>query len=1745
MTRRVLEQRQRTTLYLDTDGEVPVVLKVLRDRAPSAADLATFHNELTLTEGLDLPGVRRGLGRERVDGQPALVLQWIPGEPLTSWSVRGVDQVQEGLRIAIEVAGILDRVHGEGIIHGDINPSNLIHESVEQGVTLIDFGLATRFDRKLSSDDAAVLGGTLRFIAPEQTGRIDRTVDHRTDLYSLGATLYHLFSGAPPFDLADPLELVHAHIARRPKPLDQMCPWVEPPLSRVIMRLLEKNPEDRYQSARGARADLETCLSDLRRTGAMRRFELGRHDVPSALRVPEKLYGRDAAVATLVESWERAAGGAVEVALIGGGAGVGKSSLARAVRAAAALPRVIWAEGKCDRGNAPYAAIGRALERAIDRLLSESEDRVEALRERMREEVGGLGNVLAPIVPSVAQLVDLEEQAMPLGEEEAEHRFQFVFRAFVRALCRPDQLLVLFLDDLQWAGPETLDLVETLATDGAVGHLVLLGAHRDEDTTALDRMAARLEGERARLTRVALEPLGRDALVTLLVETLGSNAEELDALTTLVERKTQGNPFAIRQFLGTLFEEGVIRFDVERHRWDWDTSEAAELRIPNNVVDLLRQRLERLDPEATRGLRYAACIGPRFTIDALAALREEPASKTARTLAPAITSGLVQPLGAAARVIGSDAEEAAFAGVALAFAHDRLHEAALDLNDDAEQRAIHLRLGRWLRDAGGAPRSDDRTFDVVRHLLAGVEGIEDAEERAELVLLTLEASRLAMRSAASDQALAWLRRARELLPDDAWERDYPLALAIATELAEVACAAEDLETLEVAAGEVEARAKKASERARVVIARLKALIAADRLDEAVTLGLGALEALDVRFPRNPGVPNLILATLSVKWALLGKPVEQLAQQEEMTDERVLAALHVLEKVAPAVFRVGGKLYPLIVLRIVQLTARYGTVPVSAFGYGGYALTLAGVLGDIDGGYAYGAMAKALADRFGDDRHRGSARSIFEMFIRHWKEPLSRSLDPFVEAWRLGASTGRVFEAAWSQCYRLLWMEAAGVELGSVARNLASWRDAMRGDAGAERMARLLGRFVACLTGEAADPTVLTGGDYDEQETLDHGDATERAFFHQYKLRLALIFGDDAGALEHATEVEARMEALTSMPMDPIARMYIALARLRAGDPAPAKATIKKLTTFARHCPANYAHKRDLLEAELAARRGRPDVARRAYDRAVKGAREHGFLQEEALALTLASAFYEREGSPLAPVLAMDARRAWRELGAVAVLDVVGEPEPTPRLLPSSADTVLQSTTDSARGSVDLTSVVRSAALVGAELQMERLLERLLELVLQNAGADRALLFLASEDGLVLEAETTGEGAVRTGTHVPLSGVREVCLPVIRHVEHNREALRVTDAAADPDLAADPHVVASGVRSILGVPFVAGGKLRALAYLENHLTAGAFTTEKVQTLSLLASQVVFSLTNAQLYGALESAYEAQLELSQASDRFVPQGFIESIGHSSIVDVRLGDSVRKEMSVMFTDIRGFTSLMEGLPAGENIGFVNSFLRFAEPAILNNDGFVVEYLGDAILALFEKPDQVVRAGVEMRKALPTLNARRIASGASPVDFGLGANTALLTLGVIGGPERIKAGVLGDGVNLAARVESLTKHYRVGMLVSGRTKDGLVDPGRWCLRPVDRVRVKGRTEPVELYEVFDADESALRDAKRSVAARYEEGWAAYVDGRFREAGDAFGACREVLRGDRPLEILAERCARYQRRPPEPWTGVEVLDFK
>jgi predicted ATPase/class 3 adenylate cyclase len=1764
MSATVLTQRARTTLYLVDQADGPVVYKVLQPRATGPRELTAFYNEAEATRALTVSGARGVLRRDQWEGLPALVLPYVDGEALTSWYVRGRSDVAEALHIAVELAGILGRVHAAGLVHRDVKPDNIIYDSVRRKVTLIDFAIASRFDLKANADTRLDrLAGTPAYLAPEQTGRIDRTVDHRADLYAFGATLFHVFTGRPPFTQADPIELIHSHIARRPPRVSELRPVLPEVLADIVARLLEKNAEDRYQTAVGVRADLERCQASWAASGEIARFPLGDADAPGRLLVPERLYGRDAEQAAIGAAFVRAAGGPAEVVRVSGAAGTGKSSLVRTLQPVVAARGGILVEGKGDalqRGT-PFSSLRQALAGWLSAALAEPEEGLRRWRDVVAQATDGAAAVLLPIVPNLESLVGPLPAPAPLTDEEAERRFAWVVRRFLRAISRPDRPLVLFFDDLHHAEVATLRVLEDLAADPELQHLLLVVAWRDNEVTPTDPVFGLLERMSRReppTTDLPLARLGDHALRTLLADTMGRTGPDFDDLVAYIGSRSGSNPFAVRQVLGALDDAGALTYDPKVRGWRWDPARAMALDLPDNVVDLLARRMSRAGDAVRRVLAAGSVVGDRFPVDLVAHVCGQAIHEVAAYLASAVREGLVNPVGDTARLLDADAAALGWAGGSFKFVHDRVREAAGAATSEADRASMHLRIGRWLLGAPDGRFADHRRalppealFDVVAHLDAAIPLIDDLALRRRLGELNLEAARLATRSAAHAQALAWLRTGRELLGPVAWASEPELMLAFTTEIAEAAQMTGDADAVAAATKEVEDHARAPIDAVRARLAHIKALVGRNALKQALAAGVSALASLGVRFPRTPTLAHVIAETVRVKIALFGRPIAQLADQAEMTDPRTIAALQVMEKVSPAAFRLNSKLFPLLVLRVVVLTARHGCTPVSSFGYGGYALTLSGVLGDIDGGYAVGQMAKRLADRLGDDRYRGSAASVFEMFVRHWKEPLSASLEPLVDAWRWSASTGRVFEAAWAPCYRALWMEASGAAIGDVAQSVVTWKLALKGDRGAERLAGLLAQVLDNLSGAAADPRVLTGRWYDEGDA-GAGDRTEQAFFCAYKLRLAYLFRDAEAALRHARAFDGVREALTSMPMDPIGRWYAALARVRAvreglapaSELRLARRAAKDLDGWAKHSPANYGHKAALLRAELAELAGDAGAARAAYDLAIQGAREHAYLNEEALALELASDAYARLASPLASVLAELAEASWRRLGALAKVGRGSAGGPSvPSFVTRSQRESEHAATETVTGGIefDRASLMKAANAIGAEIELDRALGRLVEIVAENAGADHGAVVRVTDRGLVVVAETdVASGVTRVHAPAPLDDDAAVCGLIARRVARTGETALVADVRRDPEVRGDAGLVRRGVRGVLCVPVLHQGAVAWVIYLENRSMAGAFTAQNVDTVGLLASQAAISLENARLYDELRRSLAEQVRLTDAHGRFVPVEFLESIGRRSIVDVQLGDSAQKEMSILYSDIRDFTTLVEGMPPDQNIAFINEFLQFMEPAILHHDGFVDSYIGDAILALFVgAPERALRAAIDMLRALPLVNAQRAARRAVPLRIGIGVNTGTLTLGTIGGHERIKCGVIGDPVNLAARVEGLTKHYGVPLLATGQSIRGLVAPGGFRLRTVDRVRVKGRAEVVDLYEVYDADpDPTVKDA---AAGLWGEAWGAYLEGRLESARGAFLAYRAAVPGDHPAALLAERCERRAATfDPATWTGVE-----
>ena len=1758
----LLAERHRTTLYVQQDHRGRSLLKILNEEHPTQEDLVRFYNDLEITRGLRIPGVRRGLRKDRVNGRHALVLEYVEGEALGRQLVEREADLPVFLELAIQIAQIIGGVHEQNIIHRDIKPENLIFDAAHGAVKLIDFGISSRIDVEAQHlGNPAFLEGTLVYISPEQTGRMNRVVDYRSDLYSLGASFYQLLTGSPPFAAEDPMQLIHQHLAKVPVPPHERNPVVPETLSDIVLKLLAKNAEDRYQSALGLERDLQRCLTSHRRSGRIQPFAIAQQDFSGRFKLSQKLYGRERELQVLMEAFHSTSRGGVEMVLVRGYAGVGKSALVHEVHKPMTEIRGYFIEGKFDalRRSIPYYAPLQAFDGLVDILLTEGDERLLAWRDTILDAVGHLGNVLATLVPTIVQIIGSQPEVPELNDEEARNRLDYVMQSFIRAVSGPEHPLVLFIDDLQWADLASLDLLKALMTDRESSHILLIVAYRDNEVVPGHPVATMIEDLHERgvsVRAIEVGSLSHEHIGRLIGDALGVTPAQAASLVDLVEEKTEGNAFAVAQCLRSISEAQALWFDHGEHRWRWDIDRIRALGIPDSVVDLLSERIRKLAPETQEVLQMAACVGNLFDLQMLSFLHEQAPRETLDDLWPAITERLIVPGGSTYRLLGA-ADIEACADVSFRFVHDRVQQTAYSMIEEKPRQAIHLRIGNLLR-----ARADGRTqrlFDTVNHLNFAAELLTSTEDRRMLAELDLEAGRRARQAAAYVQALSYLRTGMELLPEDAWQSDYELALALWTDAAQTAYAIGDFDQVNALAEEILAHARTVLDTLPARNIMLRSAASRESPNEVIALGQEALRLLGVRFPAQPGKADLFVAYLRTRLALAGKRIESLPDQPEMTDEVKRAAALIIECMLPSAFRAGSMLFPVLMLRLVWLSMRYGNTPASVYGYGSYGIMLCGVMRNIEDGYRMGKMSLRLAERMRKAPRMGDALFIFNVFIRHWKEPLRRCIKPMRQAYQVGLEAGRSFEAVAAACYYLLLMQASGKELAEVELQLQEYHHLLvRNEAG--YLSSLLWQMLDNLLGRAKVFHRLSGERYDEAEVetrfASHSDKSEVAFFCTFKIHLCVLAGEHEEAVRCADEAEPYLEAITGMAHEALLRFYAALARfsLYQADPAredllrKTRKTRSLLRKWAKHGPDNYLHKHLLVEAEYARARGQTAAARRLYERAVTAARASKILPEEALAFERAGGFFHDIGeSILADSFLQAAMRTYGQWGAKPKVQMLR----ARHLQPSGGEwgeTITSSimsnehTGSSADDiSLDLISLMKASRTISAEIVMDRLLASLIEIVVENAGAQRGALLLMEDDELRVQAQSGLEpGTVSVMQGIPLLEARNVCEALIRYVVRTRQHRVVEDAGEDVHFRHDPYVRESRALSMLCMPIKHQGKLTGVLYLENSLVRGAFTPALIEILEILASQAAVSLENARLYGS-------QVELSDALRRFVPDEFLKSLGRESIAEVQLGDSVQKEMSILFSDMRGFTTLVEGMSPEENIGFINGYLRYMEPCIGRHGGFVDSYVGDAIMALFEgTANNAVTAAVEMLVALGGMNEQRRARGMPGIGVGIGVNTGMLTLGTIGGTSRIKCGVIGDSVNLASRVESQTKRYAVPLLISDRTYERLHQPWTFHTRIVDKVRVVGRTEPVTLHEVFDADAEDRKQAKLAVASTYARALVRYYSRAFGDAEDLLRECQAVVGEDRVIAMFIERCRRYQAQDPgEAWTGVEDLRYK
>ena len=1524
-----------------SDDSSPVILKVLKHSYPPPERIAWFKREYELVRSLQLPGVIKAYDLDNDQNRWVILLEDIGGESLARLQIAGRMELAEFLTLAIQVTEILEQVHRHNVMHKDINPSNIILNPQTGEVQLIDFGISTRLSRENPTfRNPEVLEGTPAYLSPEQTGRMNRAMDYRTDFYSLGATFYELLTGQVPFPTADILELVHCHIARSPTPPEALDPRIPAPVSAIILKLLAKDAENRYQSAYGLKADLQECLHQWQATGQIAPFPLGRHDRSDRFQLPQKLYGREQEIALLLAAFERIGQGGRELMLVTGYAGIGKTALVHEVYKPLTRQRGYFLAGKFDQlqRNIPYAALLAAFRALMRQLLTESEADIAAWRARLMAALGPNAQVIVEVIPEVALIVGPQPAVPTLGTAESQNRFNLVFQNFIGVFAASEHPLVLFLDDLQWADGASLNLLRLLMTASESQYLFIIGAYRDNEVGGAHPLALALDEiqrTQAPVSRIALAPLDLPNVVQLLVDTFACTAETAAPLAGLVLAKTGGNPFFLSEFLKSLYAETLLNFDAARG-WQWDLERIQAHAITDNLVDLLAGKVQQLPPATRHVVQLAACIGNRFDLSTLALVAERPPHLTARDLWQALVEGLIVPLSDAYKLIELEVPGLAEAIVVeYMFAHDRVQQAVYSLIPTERRPALHAQVGHLLLRNTRPDQRERRIFDIVNQLNLGRAAPDLSAERDELAALNLAAGRQAIGSAAYEPAFRYLQTGIDLLGQEGWRRQYDLALALHVEAAEAAYLSGQLDQMDKLNTVVLRSAQHMLDKVRVYEVLLQALMAQNRFLESVQTGLPVLRPLGVHLPERPGQLQTVQGLIKTKLALAGKSFEALRNLPEMTGQNQLAAMRILSRIASAAYLGQPALLPSVVFTLVRLSITHGNAPVSAFGYVAYGLISCSI-GEIDSGYQFGKLAMDLVERFRARDLHTRIFTTFYAFIKPWKDHWRDSLRPLADEYQDGLETGD-FEyagyAAHIYCYCSLY---TGAELVELEQTTAKYTESL-GQLQIETSRgynQLLHQTMLNLTGRSDDPCRLIGESYDERDMLPRHVAARDEFaifiLYHYKLMLLFLFEDFRQAVEYAAQAERHLNAAPSTIHVAQLAFFGALARLARCSSVgmiarrrllrKVAASQRQLKRWARHAPMNHLHKWYLVAAERARVLGQAATAREHYDRAIALAQQHGYLNDEALAHELAARFYlERGQRQLAQTYLRDAQYAYLRWGALAKVralerryqQLLGPAEQRRAEFSAGRTAPLTITNSTTATRLDATSVLKASQALSGEIDLNKLLARLMRVVIENAGAQTGYLLLDQHGEWLIEAQGTIDQeyvmvrqSIPLHTSVPVAPL--IPATIIHYVARTRESVVLADAAREGPFTNDPVVAARQPRSVLCAPLINQGKLTGILYLENNLTTGAFTAERLQVLNLLSSQVAISIENARLYADLQASEEKYRTVFEDSKETI---FITSAA-SQIID----------MNPAGLNLFGYT--------GEELRHLNAEALYADP-------------------------------------------------------------------------------------------------------------------------------------------------------------------------------------------------------------------------
>jgi predicted ATPase/signal transduction histidine kinase/tRNA A-37 threonylcarbamoyl transferase component Bud32 len=1483
--------------YREADKQ-PIILKTLRDAYPSSERIACYQREYDITHNLHFPGVVEVYACETHQQLPVLVLEDFGGSSLAQLQLAGKIELEQFLQLAISIVESLRQIHSANIIHKDINPSNIVFNADTKQVKIIDFGISTVLSRETQSfKNPNVLEGTITYISPEQTGRMNRAIDYRTDFYSLGVTFYKLLTGEVPFSGDDALALIHCHIAKQPDQFKiqnskfknkQPIPQV---LCDMVMKLMAKNAEDRYQSAYGIQADLEQCLHQLQTNGKIDVFALGSQDVSDRFIIPQKLYGREPELETLLAAFDRITNGTNELMLVAGYSGVGKSALVNEVHKPITAKRGNFITGKYDQyqKNIPYYAISQAFDELCNQLLTESESILQQWQEKISAAVGKNGQVLIDVIPNLKLVIGEQPFVAQVGGQEAQNRFNLVFQNFIKAICQAEHPLILFIDDLQWADSASLKLLKIILGDRNIQNLLIVGAYRDNEVDSIHPLVMTLdeiEKEGGSVSKIHLENLTLKDVNALIAEALSCSTIFSQALTNLVCEKTQGNAFFTTEFFKSLYTETLLSFDYTQKKWCWDLEQIQAKDITHNVVELMTSKIVNLAEDTQNILQLAACIGNHFDVSILAVISQQSGKQVLDHLLPALKEGLIVFANNQYHLMIFRDEQKA-SGTTCKFQHDRVQQAAYSLISEGQKQATHLKIGQLMLSNTSVVEQEDKIFEIVNQLNIGAELINTQSERNELASLNLLAGRKAKASTAYEAALRYFSLGIQLLTADCWKTNYDLSLTLFESAAEAALLCSDFTKMNRWIEEILQHTKTLLDKVKVYEIKIIALTLEGKLQAAIATGLEVLQALEINFPSPLSPLELSKSLQQTAVHLAGKEVEHLIDLSQMQEAKKLAAMQIISSIMSPSFRGGHEVLPFLVLEMVNLSLKHGNTALSTVGYVMYGLTLCGVLAEIPLGYQFGQLALSLLKLYDAQYLECHINFVFNVSICHWQEPAQKTIKPLKEAYQIGRDRGDIQFAGFCAVYQSVHSWVCGENLLKVERQITSYHHTFRQVQ--NKMAldylAIYWQLTLNLLGATENTCFLSGTAYQEKQMLlchqQDSDRTGLAHLYFSKLFLCYLFQDFRQAAANAQELEKYLNAVIGVIIVPLFNFYnslTVLALYAEALPSEQAGFLEKVTAnqvimqkWAHHAPTNYLHKFYLVEAERHRVLGQKAEAIEMYDRAIAKATEHEYINEQAIANELAAKFYLQWGKDkIAQDYLLNARYAYTRWGAKAKVEDLEKRYPqffTQAQINSQFSTskTISTSSTSLSISLDLNSILKASHVLGREIKLDTLLTKLMTIVIENAGAQKGYLLLSQQGEWQIEASgTIDSDAVKVRESLSIKNFIQPILSnsIIDYVARTKARVVLHDAVNEGNFTRDSYIHQQQPKSILCFPLLNQGKLIGIVYLENNLTTGAFTAERMEVLNLLSSQAAISIENATLYNTLEQKVaERTQELSQ--------------------------------------------------------------------------------------------------------------------------------------------------------------------------------------------------------------------------------------------------------------------------------------------